>query len=88
MAKILEIHHERRLPELSEEEMEKMSDSLQSVLRDYPNTELKEILVSEEGIAVERWEAPDAKTVEEIVEKLIGPNHCDCIVEVEPLDLG
>lgn len=87
MARILEIHHEKRLPEMSDEDLEEVREGLQAFLSDYPNTELKEILVSEEGIAVEEWEAPDAETVEEIVEKLMGPDHCDCVVEVEPLGL-
>lgn len=87
MVKVLEIHYEKKLPELDKEDLGEVKENLQAFLSDYPNTELKKILVSEEGIAVEEWEAPDAETVEEIVEKLMGPDHCDCVVEVEPLEL-
>ncbi len=83
MTTVLEIHLEEKLPLLSDDEMEEANE----VIEQYPDVELKRILVSEGGIAVEEWEAPDAETVEEIIDKVMGPNHCDTIVEVDELDI-
>ena len=87
MATILEIHNEKKLPDLSDEEFEEGKGELNEILSEYPDTELLEILVAEDGTAVEKWKAPDADTVKEVIERLMGPGHCDKIVEVESLDL-
>jgi len=87
MALVLEIHDEKKLPDLSKEEFEEVKQELNDILSDYPDTELLEILVGEDGTAVEKWKAPDADTVKEVIERLMGPGHCDQILEVESLDL-
>jgi hypothetical protein len=87
MATVLEIHDEKKLPELSDEEFEEVKQDLNEILAEYPDTELLEILVAEDGTAVEKWKAPDADTVREVIERLMGPGHCDRIMEVEPLDV-
>ncbi|KXB04772.1 hypothetical protein AKJ50_00955 [candidate division MSBL1 archaeon SCGC-AAA382A13] len=83
MVKILEIHLDRKLPDLSKE---KITEAKRTI-RKYPNVELEKILSSEKGIAVEIWEAPDTETVREIIQKVMGPNHCDKIIEVKELEL-
>ncbi len=83
MAKVLEIHLEEKLPLLSEDKMEEAKETIDQ----YSDVELKNILVSEDGIAVEIWEAPDAETVEEIINKVMGQDHCDTIVEVDELEI-
>ena len=87
MATVLEIHNEKKLPEMSAEELNEVKAELDEILEDYPEVELKQILVGEDGTAVEWWEAPSADEVREVIEKLMGPGHCDKIVEVEPLEL-
>ena len=87
MALVLEIHDEKKLPDLSEEEFENVKKELNDILADYPDTELLEILVADDGTAVEKWKAPDADTVKEVIEKLMGPGHCDRIMEVEALEV-
>lgn len=83
MTRVLEIHLEEKLPEISEDDIE----GVKEILENYPDAELKQIMVSDEGIAIEEWKAPDAETVEKILEDLMGPDHCDAVVEVEKIEI-
>ncbi len=83
MAKILEIHFEEKLPELSEERKKEIMGKLE----EYKDVKLKRILTSKNGIAIEEWEAPSAKRVKSIIEEIMGQDHCDLVIEVDELEI-
>lgn len=83
MEKILEIHIEEKFPELGDKEKKE----IMSKLDEYDDVKLERILNSENGIAVEEWRAPSADRVREVIENLLGEDHCDLVVEVEEIDI-
>lgn len=59
---------EDTLPEVSEEELKEIQDAVVEELESYEDVEFKGTFAAEDGSGFCDWEAPDAETVEKILE--------------------
>lgn len=84
MAKVIVFHFTEagRLPKLSEEELKGVRRKFDEVLKDYPGVSFS-TYVDKNGMGICDWEAPDAGTVKEIVEKALGSPPADPTVVVK-----
>lgn len=85
MAKVIVFHFTEpaRLPRLSEEEIKDIQKKFENVLGDYPEVRFNGAFVDENGMGICDWEAPDAKTVKEIIEKALGSPPADPTIVVK-----
>lgn len=75
------------LPALSKAELKKIRDDFYDELKNYPSGIRIDTYVNEDGVGICDWMLPDeiedpVKTVEEIVEKVLGSKPADPVVKV------
>ena len=87
-SKIILFHvKDNLLPELSKAELKQIRDDFYEELKNYPSGIRIDTYVNENGVGICDWILPDeikdpVKTVEEIVEKVLGSNAADPVVKV------
>lgn len=84
MTKVLVIHYteDGQLPKLSEDELKSIQEDVKDRLEKEEKVEFNGTFVNEEGMGICDWEAPNANTVKEIVDEVIGAPY-DEVIEVE-----
>lgn len=87
-AKIILFHIKDNLfPDLSREELKKVRDDFYEELKNYPSGIRLDTYINEDGMGFCDWILPDeikdpVKTVEEIVEKVLGSKPADPVIQV------
>ena len=85
MAKILVFHYtnEGRLPKLSKDQLKELNNKIYDELKNYPDVKFNGTFVDSRGRGICDWNAPDTKTVEEILVKVLGAAPTDGLSLVE-----
>jgi len=87
-SKVILFHVENNiLPDLTKAELKEIRDGFYEELKNYPSGIRIDTYVNEEGVGICDWILPDeiedpVKTVEKIVEKVLGSKPADPVVKV------